>query len=1350
MAEGRICAACGAVLPADSRFCQICGANLPSTEAEPLDFRLSSNAEQPSITDPAEESSSQIPASETNYDKGSEAAGSDIDRTKAEIAPTASREAEQQAEPQRNVVDSELSIIGRDNFQAKIGQINVKGDLVLQELVSQRREQRVSEDGHIALSEILVEERRWVQRAFVKPHHYYEQWQHEQEVGARTFVVCGPEHAGKYIGALHLGMDLLTKTGHSDLQLFLFEPSKSDIRSLPTFARHARLGKNTVYIVRDALENGVQINDLCQPLLQTVNMALEEAGNYLILTATHYGQLDLDAPQVDANIDMVEVFEHYVELFASESRFGPVSPQVLITVRANSKKILEYLHRPSHVLSFGRKVKLLKPGATEEDILRYARQAGQVDQQSARAWFTALPDDNTRLYAMLVALLDGINRFQLDEIYTSIVQWLRKDGVTILSDPRETGLTDLLERVGAVIEANQVRFSDEDYSRQVEREIDNYHHLLWSLKDLILGWAREYDAPEYWELRRNLGAAIGRLGAYHLDKLRTVLNELAHDDNGGVVAVAGYALDAVCRRGPRYQNFALDLLERWVKSGDPWLMWAAGASIWRLYDGLLEVDRSNGQNDDRRKAKEALRRTRDILTRLTEQFDRFADTAKTAVVASVLERSNGRLPVAELRRRTQQELDRWAEKTARSILHAIRRMALVDARGIVELIEAWLGKEEGSNLRGLGRLALYQLFDDNSGKHVQPQIDRHAPLLALVQSALSTDEATVDAMLTTFGNWLCNADWKERIFATLLPIANEGGTSTANALRAGISRNWLEHEEPTIRQLAQTLMARLYVMDGYPVGLPGQLHGLLFVDASREGRFNRNAAHLGRALYQRLDSTLTWHVMHLGGLRQLVGSGGQVETAALQSVYPRTRLLGPILERLITEDAHLALVLTWGAIADIEDVVNSPWAKRLLIADMSRDTAWPTGLDAQQFSFADIENDPTAIDLWVRTHLARLLAAFPSETWRAALAACDSGLDLDTPVALEAAVKDQAARLDDTSAALPPNDIARTLTTALLYLATVDLASCVELLKKWLNSDGSTQRLALASGKMLFRVYGEAVPLPGVETAAPLLALAPVLAAADGATALPVILQAVRNWAGDKEWQARLLARPDGGPAELFQLVDALPSPAQETLRTILAGWSSQASAATPGVPAPLKSLAERLQACLDLLCHRRLPDLADGQRYGLLIIDAHGNSGAVRRRLALADMLLKAMEGPTWATTPIVLFWLGDSCPQAIAGEKLRVTDLISVNASSRPRLIGPLLNAPQPTQVAFVLLLADDVILDGDDWPDTDWGPRLLAYAGREDASVGQQFALLAHQHEPQEAKNRILQELSHRIGV
>jgi hypothetical protein len=709
MVESRICAACGGGSPPDSNFCQHCGANLPPVDAAPQEFYISDRDELQSVANSNEDTTSQTLIFGDGNDGSSESNTLQASFAEATSIADESEGVDRGAVHQDNFVDGELVAIGEKNVLTKIGAVTVNGNFVLKDLADQSREQRASEEGHVALDEVLSEEWQWVQRAFVKPLQYQEQWRRMKAADTRVFVVYGPEHAGKYTCALHLGLDLLTEAGHNDMRLTLFEPSRSDIRSLPSFTRSGHLDKNTVYIIRDAFENGVQISDLCQPLLQTVNAALESDGNYLILTATQLGQLDLDALQVNASVNMRDVFDHYLKLYESDSRFGPVSSQLLTAVRVNIDNIRQCLRWPFHALSFGLQLKMLDPDATQEAIMQSAKQAGRVDQRPARAWFASLPDDNTRLYAMLVALFRGINRFQLDELYTSVVQWLRKDGVTTLRDPREIGLTDLLERIGAVIEANQVRFSDEDYSQQIEREIDNHHHLLWSLKDLILSWAREYSAPENWELRRNLGAAIGRLGIYYLDKLRTVLQELAYDDNSGVVAVVGYALDAVCRLGARYQTFALELLDRWVKSGDPRLMWAAGASVWRLYDGLLETVRfSSGQHEDGRRANEALRRARGILTRLTERFDNFEDAAKSAVVAAVLAAGNGRLSVAEVRRRTQKELDRWAEKTARSVLHAIRRMALSDTLGIVELIGVWLDKEEGTNLRGIGRLAAYQ------------------------------------------------------------------------------------------------------------------------------------------------------------------------------------------------------------------------------------------------------------------------------------------------------------------------------------------------------------------------------------------------------------------------------------------------------------------------------------------------------------------------------------------------------------------------------------------------------------------------------------------------------------------
>ncbi len=68
-----------------------------------------------------------------------------------------------------------------------------------------------------------------------------------------------------------------------------------------------------------------------------------------------------------------------------------------------------------------------------------------VEQASIHDYFQSLPA-NHKLYALLAALFDGVDRLFLDELYSILVLVLRQQGLMRLRDPRELGRDDLLER----------------------------------------------------------------------------------------------------------------------------------------------------------------------------------------------------------------------------------------------------------------------------------------------------------------------------------------------------------------------------------------------------------------------------------------------------------------------------------------------------------------------------------------------------------------------------------------------------------------------------------------------------------------------------------------------------------------------------------------------------------------------------------------------------------------------------------------------------------------------------------------------------------------------------------------
>jgi len=743
-------------------------------------------------------------------------------------------------------------------------------------------------------------------------------------------IVYGEEHAGKFTCAVHLGLDLFGEGQISQPKFSIYKRTPRDIRLLIDFAQDPSLAEDTVYIVEDAFESGVDLVELSSPYLSAINAALEDKNAYLILTTTYQTEqlAVLPVSRVSAVVEgMHAVFEKHLDRYGGYGERVHVPDKLIELARENQEKLERHFQWPFQVNHFCRELSRLSPEDDEKKLLEIAESAGRIGKESPYLWFESL-NDNAKLYAMLVVLFEGIDRYTLDEIYTVAAQLLREKGISGLDDPREMGLNEILERIQAQeTEAHLVRFSSSAFERETRRQTVNHHHLLWSFIELPLALIETFSAPHFWEFRRDLGAAIGRLGIYHIHKLYPVLEALARHTSGGVVAVAGYALSEICCAGSEYYTFVTDLLEGWASSGDPALMWAAGASIWRIYDGLARVARGNNEeSQDAQKAADVLSQVRDIVTTLAETCDRFNSRARTEALEKALAEaqvesalSGQQFIESDVALLMQDQLENWAADNVRSVLHAIRRIALTNSRDIVELITSWLEAEEGSNLRKLGQMAGRQLFDENSDPGIQLLEERHGPLLDLVDSLLSTDEETVDTVTRALLVWLQRPVRASQIHSALLHVVNRAKREETSVLRASLSRQWLDSDSMDAQRIGRSLIARSYVMDGVPMDMPGQRYGIIVLDASREARMNRVCARTGRKLYERFDPQIDIHIVRMGETRRLAEPGQLFSSTDLQAEHDRPRILMPLLEEFDPHSAYIALALTWGPIIDLDD-----------------------------------------------------------------------------------------------------------------------------------------------------------------------------------------------------------------------------------------------------------------------------------------------------------------------------------------------------------------------------------------------------------------------------------------------
>ncbi len=1223
----------------------------------------------------------------------------------------------------------------------------------------------------------------------------------------RVFIVYGPKNSGRFTTAVHLGLELWGKGRNTGPQFQLYNRTARETRSLIEFVQYSELPDNTIFILENAFESGVSLGDLSSHYLDIMNHELGSKDSYLILTAAEDHLLDsLQLSKVNAVIeDRHQVFEKHLDLYSGSGfELVPVAQALIERARQYRDQLVPNFKYPFQVNLFCQKLGQLALGASDEDLQELARQIARIGQEPT-LWFRNLPN-NAKFYAMLVFLFSGVNCNDLNEIYTLAVRELRNDGIadSFLRDPREFGLDDMLEMIHAHKEAYVVRFEIQALAQEVSRQIGNYHHLLWSSliyrptdTGVVLKLIELFKAPEHWELRRDLGAAIGRLGIYHISKLRGVLELLAHHPSKGVVAVAGYALDEICRNSSSSEQtykYVTGLIQQWVESGDPDLMWAAGASIWRVYDGLVEKAQADGDgNREARLAQTALEQIQESITNLGETFDKFNGRALKKLLLDALESAHIQdrpepqslidqaiLSIEvkqEVGDHIKQQLTDWAAGNLSSILHAIRQIAKTNPRDVVRKITEWLQAEDESNLRILGQIAGHQLFEENAYPDIQLFDERHIPLLDLVGPLLSTDTNIVNTMLATLLVWLGKEGWADRVYKALLYVVNRATPEERAILRAGLSELWLDDDTEDARRIGQSLIARSYIMDGVPVDMPGNYYGVIALDASYEANINKVGATAGYKLYARLNSQIDIQIVRMGATGVLAQSGESISTSDLQAGHAHPRLLVPQLEDLNPDKVYFVLVLALEQIVDLDDLFDGLWIKRLIVATAKQQAAYPDQLDTIAVdSLLSEERSLPAVEIAVQKRLAQTLARRKPDEWEVNLRDYLER-DYHNVDAVMERLDNWIAQLDDIDHATHSKDVARLIACAVLWLASQDLAHCVSIVRKWLTSDTQVEHtnspvdkdnveeicvdgeresnelyclMGQACGKALFNLYAYATPIPSVETHAVLLELAPELAKRSWSGA-EAVLHAVRRWAVQPEWAERLLTRPNGSVSELIELVDAVLPENQEALTRILQDWTKPLDAEDKeSVSDPIKKLTEQLQLRVALGTRAPLPVLPEGHTYGLVVIDASGRNQRTRRQLAkLASKVIKRLT-KAQETLHLLTYRMGQDFPVAVPGEIPDADALIPAGLGRRPRLLSPLLEMHSIEQVRFVLLLANSPVLDVEDWRNTHWNERVVVYSEASQSLWAEGLTLLAKQSGVEDAQQVIVNYLTTKIGV
>jgi hypothetical protein len=639
-----------------------------------------------------------------------------------------------------------------------------------------------------------------------------------------------------------------------------------------------------------------------------------------------------------------------------------------------------------------------------------------------------------------------------------------------------------------------------------------------------------------------------------------------------------------------------------------------------------------------------------------------------------------------------------------------------------------------------------QLFRENSGDEISLSERSHKPLLGLVGPLLRATAQTrnggpLDAVVETLDTWLSKnteSGWGTYIHAALLQVVNRATLDERRLLQVALTAHFLASENAQTRRIGQALNARCAAMDGVPMDMPGRRYGVIALDASRQRQL-WDAGEIGRNLYLHLDGRVDTWLLAMGNSQTAIGPNQVLLHSDLQSQGNLPRLLTTVLERKSALDAaqtHFVLALSAGPILDAGDLDDTAWQDGLMIAGPDPAAKWREDMPFIRINRYPDDGDLRRVESRVSQHLGRRLAALGPDDWWSTLVPylkCDPA-DLD---GICGQLSTWASNLDNVEESKHPGDVTHTIACTVLWLAKVNLARCLTLLEEWLAAADETRRImGLACAKLLFNVYGQQTPSAPFETLGPILKLVPALARTNDWGAILAVLQALRPWLVDPVWAQRILGGVGEGEVDASQVGNELSLPAMSAKQSsagsqadLLAALADHTPTANRndlkqmlGVWRAEKDTADAVRQAADRMFVRlllgeggKLPDLPEGQRYGLILLDASRERGDLVR--VAAQLVAKELSNNAGIKDKFypVTWRLGQRMPMAVKGQTLSIEELAPAGLYPLPRLAGPALDllAEQEKQVGFVLLLCNGAILDQEDWHESWKGVPTFVYS-------------------------------------
>jgi len=1179
----------------------------------------------------------------------------------------------------------------------------------------------------------------------------------------RIIVVCGERGTGRFTAGIWLGLKLLeSKENPANLRVVTPLQSFGSGLDLESWALSDERQKRTAYILRNPINNDLAADWLTTDRLLKINQKFGDFSSWLIMTAEPDQMAGLDGlegvtcitlPKLSPDILKIVLDKHvdWLKVNGNSWDLGTLEPRILEQCVALIKS-KNRLRKPPEVARFLEKLPLIIAeqfplDKNDEKLLaRLMELAAEVTDGTTQSWFAQL-SPNAQLLALLAEAFQGIQRPEVEDIYCNEAQRLREE-TGLVEDPRRFGFDDLYRQINVHItseltggdprdpgDIQLLEFVHEDYRREIQRQIRSRHHLLWGVVNTAeQRWLPAISEPWQASQRQNLGEVIARLGIHRPNDLKKLMLGLAQNENGIIASVPGYILRGVCRLSEPGYRFVCAVLQEWVgnkQNREPDLVWAAVAAIWRVYAEIGQQKAMLHEKDGRNQQLEQV--FKDLETYITQVAD-------SGMLGADIPDDHDFLT------------------------YAVQRMFQALPADTGRLVQSWL--ESGGSKAAAGRRAARRLYLISRQMETLPEAHINA-LLELVGPVLRLDQNTVDGVLEILMDWIEHkwqkseeeaGKWRTKITGSLIRSCNRARDGERYVLRRALTSQWLRTLSTHARDAAQTVITRARLMDGVPVDLPGAGIAALIVDASDVARVNNSADRLTQELFEFLRPQVDLWVAHLGNSRAINCPGQGLDVGQLHVRSASTRILMPWIESFLAKQCapgkgpplHFIFTVHWAGIVDGDDAegmtsvpvvclhmpvhleqVDQPIANAAPQPNRSFLEELVMYLHDQEMSRRMAKNEQLSVDVlsWVDfklgSCLSRALANRTPDQWWELLVEAWGGIDQRGDEAagrLQVAIAKLeilASQLDDVPANLNDPDPMRLGMGIVQWMAQADLVQVVKKLNEWARLPRRDPRgnFAGAAATMLLKIYflrtlpihgNTFQPPPSLARFLPLIEFSSGLARRGSVWGVEVYLIALRYWVADEAWASAIL----GSPA-LRRLVDDAPLWLCGRINALLDEWTEAPIPALgeKQMPDPVKALKLRLKYYLATsTAGSIIPDKA-------VLVICHGSHGPRGRIGNIAWELYLRIQAQRKQNRSLPGFIF------TRAGARNLI--LVSAERASREAfetirhsvgIMAPIFEKLKSSTDLFVVVLADQNIIDAKDWLDERAGPALdLIKSGR-----------------------------------